>query len=102
MSAPFDRQLGRVAKSRGRERAETVEFRYRRRYNLTENDPRFLDATVEDMMVDLYAHHFFENPKQAEEYEDADFDLNAELAAIEAEAEAGLPGGDDADWEGMK
>lgn len=53
-------------------------------------------------MVDLFAHHFFENPKQAEEYEDADFDLNAELAAIEAEAEAGLPGGDDADWEEMK
>lgn len=53
-------------------------------------------------MVDLYAHHFFENPKQAEEYEDADFDLNAELAAIEAEAEAGLPGSDDADWEEMK
>lgn len=58
------------------------------------------------MMIDLYAHHFYENPKQAEEYEDEDFNLDAELAAIEAEAESDpsedLPVSDnDSDWEDL-
>jgi hypothetical protein len=63
-----------------------------------------LDATVEDMMTDLWAHHFFEDQKDAEEYEDDDFDVAAELAAIEAEAEAGdqsIPPDDDPDWEDL-
>lgn len=56
------------------------------------------------MMIDLYAHHFYENPRQAEEFEDEDFNLDAELAAIEAEAEShpseDLPASDD-DWEDL-
>lgn len=58
------------------------------------------------MMIDLFAHQFFDNPKQAEEYEDDDFDLAAELAAIDAEAEShpseNLPVSDDDDWEDLK
>lgn len=58
------------------------------------------------MMIDLFAHQFFENPKQAEEFEDDDFDLDAELAAIEAAAEPhpseDLPVSDDeSDWEDL-
>lgn len=59
------------------------------------------------MTTDLWAHHFFENPKEGEEYEDEDFNLDAELAAIEAEAEgkAGgeieVPGDDDPSWENV-
>jgi hypothetical protein len=58
------------------------------------------------MMTDLWAHHFFENQKEAEEFEDDDFDMDAELAAIEAEAESDpsedLPVSDeDADWEDL-
>lgn len=56
------------------------------------------------MMTDLWAHHFFEDQKDAEEYEDDDFDVAAELAAIEAEAEAGdqsIPPDDDPDWEDL-
>ena len=55
------------------------------------------------MMSDLWAHHFFENKKESEEYEDEDFDMAAELAAIEADAEAAnVPPDDDPDWEDLK
>lgn len=52
-------------------------------------------------MTDLWAHHFFENPKEGEEYEDDDFNLDAELAAIEAEADGAIPGDDDPIWEDL-
>jgi hypothetical protein len=56
---------------------------------------------VEDMMTDLFAHQFFENPKSAEEFEDEDFDMTAELDALEAEAEAAAMIGNEADWEDL-
>lgn len=52
--------------------------------------------TVEEMLTDLFAHHFFENPSKAEEYDNPDFDLEAEVAALEAEAEQESP---PSDWE---
>ena len=39
-------------------------------------DPRFLDATVDDMMVDFYSHLFTDDPKAAEEIEDEDFNAD--------------------------
>ena len=59
------------------------------------------------MTTDLWAHHFFENPKANEEFEDEDFNMAAELAAMEAEAEAAagapvdVPGDDDPSWENV-
>ena len=57
------------------------------------------------MTTDLWAHEFFENPKSTEEFEDDEFDMAAELAAIEAEAEAAqelpVPPDNDADWEDL-
>lgn len=59
------------------------------------------------MMTDLWAHHFFENPKEGDEFEDESFDMNAELAAIEAEADAKgageipVPDDDDPSWESV-
>lgn len=50
-------------------------------------DPRYLDATVEEMMTDYWAHHYYDNPKALEEVEDEDFNLDDEIARIEAEAE---------------
>lgn len=50
-------------------------------------DPRYLDATVEEMMTDYWAHHYYDNPKAREEVEDEDFSLEAEIARMEAEAE---------------
>ncbi|MNM99442.1 hypothetical protein D3C81_1120030 [compost metagenome] len=39
--------------------------------------------TLEDMETDYWAHHFFEDPKAAEEVEDDEFDIEAELAKLE-------------------
>jgi hypothetical protein len=40
------------------------------------------------MLTDYYAHTYYDDPKTAEEtVEDDQFDLNAELALLEAEAE---------------
>lgn len=39
------------------------------------------------MLTDLFAHKYFDNPKSAEEFTDDDFNLEEELAKLEAEAE---------------
>ena len=51
------------------------------------NDPRFLEATLEDIVVDVWAHRFVDDPKLAEEMVNPDFD--ADLADMEAAM--GLP-----------
>lgn len=53
------------------------------------------------MLADLYAHKFFDNPKAAEEFSDDDFDLEAELALLEAQAEEDAEPNlnDVSDWE---
>lgn len=38
------------------------------------------------MMTDYWAHHYFDNPKAAEEVEDEDFSMADELANLEREA----------------
>lgn len=60
---------------------------FRRRYNLPPTDPRFLNATTEDIVTDYWAHYYSEN-RPNEEYEDEDFDREA----IEKQIETG-------DWE---
>ena len=85
-SALFAAVLRRTYKQRAKARAETIQFLFRRRYNLAPTDPRFLAATIEDMLIDEAAHRHIENPKNIEEFEDPDFDVNAELAKAEAES----------------
>lgn len=80
--------------------AKTTEFWFRRKYNLTSNDPRFLDSTVEEMLTDYWAHTFYDDPKAAQEVEDEDFNLADELARIEAE-EGYDPTIDVDDWEDL-
>ena len=67
-------------------------FAFRRRYNLPPTDPRFLDATPEEVAVDYFAHHFFDNPQQSFA-EDEEFDPEAVMAQWEAEdgADEDLP-----------
>ena len=50
-----------------------------------------MDTTVEEMLTDLYAYKFFEDPKASEEVEDEDFDLDAELAKLENDPDAWEP-----------
>ena len=49
-----------------------------------------MDATLEDILTDRWAHYFFENPN-VDEIEDEDFNLDNILQAIE-----------EGDWEEVK
>lgn len=67
--------------------SDTIEFRFRRRYALPPTDPRFLDATVEQVVLDYWAHRHLDDPNLRNEVVNDEFE--ADLAA--AEAEAGIP-----------
>lgn len=58
--------------------AQSVEFWFRKKYNLTANDPRFLSLSIEDMLTDFWAHHYYDNPNTQEEFENPDFDSDFE------------------------
>lgn len=66
--------LKRDARQWGRQLSESVEFEFRRRYMLAPNDPRFLDCTVEDVLVDVWAHRFADDPKLRDEDVSSDFE----------------------------
>ena len=70
--------------------AGTYQLQFRRRYNLPPTDPRFLDATTEDILTDHWANWYVENPK-TEEVSDEDFDLDAVVKSM-----------DEGDWEEVK
>lgn len=59
-------------------------FAFRRRYSLPPTDPRFLDATMEEVAIDYFAHLFHENPQQTFA-EDESFDPEAVAAQWEEE-----------------
>lgn len=90
----FAKNLSREAKTNGRDAAQTIAFWFRRKYNLAPTDPRYLDATLEQMETEYWAYHYFENPSQ-EESEDDDFNLEAELRDADAIAARVPPN----DWE---
>lgn len=72
-------------KRAGKALSRTLEYWYRKRFNLAPTDPRFLDTTVEQMKVEFWAAHY-ETNKATEEFEDYDFDPQAEVRRIEQEA----------------
>lgn len=77
---------------RGKKLHDTYSFWFRRRYNLSPLDPRFLELTPEDIETEFWANYYAENAgKGGEEYEDDDFDVGAILAALD--------GGEDDQWE---
>lgn len=63
--------------------AQTLEFWFRRKYNLTRSDPRFLAATLDEMYEDYWAHRITEDPKALDEVTDDDFDIDEVTAAME-------------------
>lgn len=79
-----------------------MEFQWRRRYGLPPTDPRFLQATREEILVDWWAHQHADDPELYNEVrmDDADFQREAEamLAEAMAAAEADPPQPAD-DWE---
>ena len=60
-----------------------METWYRRRYNLPPTDPRFLDASSEEIQLDYWTQHYAEHPNDIED-EDDDFDLEQIKADMEA------------------
>lgn len=67
-------------------------MKFRRRYNLPPTDPRFLNATLDDIIVDYWANRYADDPKLLEEtIEDTDFDLEEVLKNMA-----------DDDWEEVK
>lgn len=58
----------------------TIDLWFRRRYGLTLNDPRYLEATEEQIVTDYWAQHYEDRrlagKPEEEEFEDDDFDLD--------------------------
>ena len=63
--------------------SQTAEFHFRRRYLLSPVDPRFLNCTPEQILVDVWAHRHTDDPKLREEMVSEHFD--EDLAEMEAE-----------------
>jgi hypothetical protein len=64
--------------------AGSLEFWFRKKYNLPPTDPRFLDATLEDIALEYWAYQYDKAPNLDEtEFEDDDFDLQKVLAENE-------------------
>jgi hypothetical protein len=49
---------------------------------LPETDPRFTELTIEEMLTDLWAHKYADDPKALEEVVDDDFDIDAVAAEL--------------------
>lgn len=83
-----------MAQEKARELVHSYEFIFRRRYNLPPTDPRFLNATQEEIETDYWAHWYTDHPNEANAVlsDDPDFDLETIKAKMEA-------GADPKDWE---
>lgn len=99
---PFDLKTHADGRDRGLALSQTVEFAFRRRYSLPPSDPRFLDATLEDMVLDYWAHAHVDNPKLrdevvAEGYDDDLAEMQREVD--EKAAQKAASSTSDGDWE---
>ena len=72
----------REAKALGKELHDSYQFWFRRKYNLSPRDPRFLELTPEEVEAEFWAYHYAESTAK-EEFEDDDFDQDAILAGLE-------------------
>lgn len=84
----------------GLDLSETIQFAFRRRYRLPPTDPRYLNATEEQMVLDYWAHRHWDDPKLREEVVNPDFEEDLEaFAAGEDEPDLPPPPADPGDWE---
>jgi hypothetical protein len=67
---------------------DTYEFRFRRRYNLPPTDPRYLNATHEEVVLDYWAHAFLDNPDMRKEDVTDDYD---DMLSLMEEEMMGMP-----------
>ena len=80
LNTPFEDELEKVAKREAKRRAGTIDFWFRRKYNLTANDPRFLHTTELERVTDYWTHRYFDDPRLMDMVEDEDFDIDAIMA----------------------
>ena len=66
---------------------DSLAFWFRRKYLLAPTDPRFLNATADQIAADYWAWQYIENPNSLKEVVDDEFDLSAEIAAADAEVD---------------
>ena len=71
---------------RGRELSQSLGFWFRQKYNLPPLDDRYLSMTEEAIQVEYWAHHYASHPNEVEVV-DEEFDLAAELADADAQAD---------------
>lgn len=63
-------------------------FWFRRKYQLSPRDPRFLELSLDEIWAEWWAHQFADDPRAAEdEHTDDDFDLDVILAKLEQNPE---------------
>lgn len=66
-----------------------MEWWFRERYRLSPNDPRYLDTTREEMLLDFWTAYYATTKGESTfEAEDEDFDLDQILADAEEDWEA--------------
>jgi len=74
-------------KERGRLQAGTYEYWFRREYNLAPTDPRYLDASHDEILAEYWTRHFddIRQGLKAEEeiFEDDDFNVEEVCKAMD-------------------
>jgi hypothetical protein len=69
--------------------AQSMALWFRKTYRLAPTDPRYLQATPEQIEAEYWAYHFSEKGNSSEEeYEDEDFSVEEEMERIRLAAEA--------------
>lgn len=87
----FDASLDRDTKDAAKEDAKSINFWFRRKYNLPPTDDRYLNMTKAAMLIEYWAHVYYEKPDSV--FEDGTDNFAEELALMDAEM--GIPPGDD-------
>ncbi|HPC58111.1 MAG TPA: hypothetical protein PK689_03845 [Kiritimatiellia bacterium] len=67
-------------KDQARERSRLIETWYRDRYRLPPTDPRFLNLTPAELLLEYWTVHYATQPAGATEFDTPDFD--ADVAAM--------------------
>src|SRR3546814_7252583 len=73
---PFAAERSKRAKQNGRKMARSLTFWFRRKHNLAPTAPRYLDARLEEIETDFWAHFYREN-KVADAVEEEESDQEA-------------------------
>ena len=91
--------LSQDAKQQGKKEANSHRLWFRDKYGLAPTDPRYLAMTDEGIEAEYWAYQYQADKVSDEIEEDYDFDMAAEVARIEAEAERNRPTPVVDDWE---